>query len=136
MQQVGSDSRDCVEWARRVNSHWIVHHGLKESTNAYLNQLEAGDPERLVRSCERARQLVRVRASGEDPKPWFYAGQLSLATLEEARKFLKGHWFTAACLPGLPSAFQAQMEPEDVGSETREKAQRIREAVAGADTSH
>lgn len=121
-----------VEWARRVNNRWIAHHGLKESARIYLDHLEASDPERLVRSCESARQMVRVCGPGEDPKPWFYAGLFSLVARAEAVQFLQDHWFTASCIPSLPPAFGQSIQPEHVGPETKAKLSRIREVLVAS----
>lgn len=130
MQPMGLQSQEAVEWARRVNNRWIVHHGLKESANAYLSHIESVDQERLVKSCERARQLIRACGSSDDPKPWFYAGLFSLATLEEAREFLAGFEFTVSAIPSLADALASSAVPGVVSEETRQKIQRIRAAVA------
>jgi hypothetical protein len=114
-----------------VNDHWIVRHGLKKSAAAYLDYLEANDPQRLRGSCRRARRLVSVRPPREDPKPWFYAGLFSLATVEEGRLFLADHWFTTACIPALATLVVPPSEPVRLGADTRRKIMRIQEALAG-----
>jgi hypothetical protein len=121
---------EVVLWARRVNGRWIVHHGLKESAEAYLDRLEGSDPERLVRSCERARRLVRECEPGEDPKPWFYAGLFSLATAQEVTQFLERHWFTASSLPSVDFGSSMPIEAQAVGPDTLAKLERLRDAVA------
>lgn len=130
MPPIGSKSPEHVEWARRVNSRWIVHHGLKECAEAYLDHLEAMAPDRLARSCWRAHRLARECEPGEDPKPWFYAGLFSLATPDEAERFLADHWFTASCLPSPASAPGSGTTPAGIGPETQAKLERIRDAVA------
>jgi hypothetical protein len=124
---------DDAAWVRRVNGRWIVHHGLKDSSDAYLTRLESVDPDRFARSCERARLLVRKCPPGEDPKPWFYAGLFSLVTPSEASQFLADHWFTAQCIPGLAKGLGADIRPEGIGLETEAKAQRIRDALGALD---
>ena len=130
MPSTGSQANDFVDWVHRVNGRWIVHHGLKESAEAYLNHLQADDPGRLMDSCARAHQLVHTWAPSEDPKPWFYAGLFSLATAREAERFLDGHWFTVWCIPTLAEKMGNGMRPEGIGPDTESKANRIREAVA------
>jgi len=115
-----------------VNSRWIVHHGLKESAHSYLNHLQSTDPERLVNSSERARAMVRACHPGDDPKPWFYAGLFSQVSTEEAARFLDGHWFTASCIPSLPTEFGERMRPREVGSDTDAIMRRIREVLIGS----
>ena len=62
----------------------------------------------------------------EDPKPWFYAGLFSLATLAEAERFLSGHDFTIACIPALADSDFGSLHPGEVGLPTWEKILRIR----------
>jgi hypothetical protein len=124
-QQPGSDG-----WARKVNSRWIVHHGLREAAESYLNHLEANDPERLAASCERANRLVHACEAGEDPKPWFYAGLFSLATVDEASHFLAEHWFTTACIPSLFGRVEGRAMLQSIGSETQSKIERVRAALS------
>jgi hypothetical protein len=106
---------------------------LKDSAKAYLDHLESADLERLTHSCLRARKMVRQCESGQDPKPWFYAGLFSLATGVEAERFLGGHWFTAACIPGLPETWKTGMAPDEVGPETEAKLECIRAGLAKLD---
>lgn len=86
--------RDAVATAKRINRRWIVHGGLKETAEAYMEWLESKDPARLRRACELALSLVHNHGHGSDPKPWFYAGLFSLADADEARRFLDGHSLT------------------------------------------
>ena len=122
------DSADEVAWARRVNSRWIVHQGLGASAEAYLNHLAQTDSERLARSCRHAQQLVR-ECGQEDKKPWFYAGLFSLATVNEARKFLTGHWFTILAVPPLAAELGSSSPPINMSEPTRDKLQKIREKL-------
>ena len=128
---MSTDTTDDIAWARRVNSRWIVRQGLRASAAAYLDRLESIDPERLQRSCHRARRLTDRYGSAEDPKPWFYAGLFSLATREEADEFLTEHYFTLASLPGHEDEVPAFPGPDSVAASTWEKILRIREGVAG-----
>lgn len=121
--------RDAVEWAGWVNDRWIVHHGLKEAARDYLEKLQREDPERLRNACERARRLVKLCGPGRDPKPWFYAGLFSVATLEEATHYLEGRWFTASCIPAFADTLGKHMAPVGVGPEAQAKLKRIRAAV-------
>jgi len=130
MAPIGVQEPGSAGWAHKVNGRWIVHHGLRESAESYLNHLEANDPERLAASCDRANRLVRACEAGEDPKPWFYAGLFSLATVEEAGCFLVDHWFTTACIPSLVGRVDSRAMPQSIGSETRTKIERVREALA------
>ncbi len=129
MATLGSTPDDPVAWARRVNHRWIVHHGLEENAEAYLNHLQAMDAERLLQSCRRAHRMVHECGMTEDPKPWFYAGLFSLATPPEAATFLKGHWFTAACILSAPA--EPGREPVKLDEQTLAKLRRIREALKG-----
>lgn len=90
----GEDEKGCVEAVHRINERWIVHGGLRSNARDYLAHLEAVDLERMHRSCGMAMRVVRERRELEDPKPLFYAGLFSLATEEEAERFLAGHVLT------------------------------------------
>lgn len=120
---------DAIPWARRVNSRWIVHHGLREAAQQYLDHLERTDPNRLARSCLNARQLTGKAGAAEDPKPWFYAGLFSLATASEVKHFLKDHSFTASAIPALAGEPSLADALANASAETRIKIARIREAV-------
>jgi len=120
---------ESVIWARRVNSRWIVRQGLGENAEMYLKHLEAIDPDRLIRSCELARQLVRKSEPGEDPKPWFYAGLFGLARRDEAERFLQGHWFTPSCIPSLVDSANQPQPSDQIAERTQDKISRIREAL-------
>lgn len=121
---------ETVAWVRELNSRWIVHHGLEKRAEAFLTHLEATDPARLTTACERAVRLVRECEPVEDPKPWFYAGLFSVSTVEEAERYLAGHWFTAECVPSLAGQLKRCTPPGRVGPETEAKIARVRKAVS------
>lgn len=128
-----TDTTDDLAWVKRVNSRWIVRQGLRESSAAYLDHLAATDPEKMMRSCRRARHLTHQSGSGEDPKPWFYAGLFSLATDEEASRFLAEHPFTLAALPRYEGKMPGYLCPDRVAQTTWEKVLRIRQGVTELD---
>jgi hypothetical protein len=130
---ITSPQAETVAWVRELNSRWIVHHGLEQRAAAYLAHLEATDPERLTIACERAAHLVRACGLVEDPKPWFYAGLFSVATLEEAGQYLAGHWFTAECVPSLAGQSRRYAPLQGVGPATEAKIARVRKAISELD---
>ena len=119
---------DDIDWVRHVNGRWIVRESLRGDTSAYLDHLASVDPVRLREACGRARGLRRFHPD-EDPKPWFYAGLFSLATQDEAARFLKGHDFTIACIPKFAKTQLGSLSVEDLVEETAEKIRRIREEL-------
>lgn len=123
-----------VSWASRVNQRWIVHHGLDERAKAYMDHLAQVDPSRLEQSCHLAYQLAR-QAAREDPKPWFYAGLFSLATMEEARDFLANHWFTLSAIPSFSTLPSPADTAGPLGPAARDKLERIRQALSALLTS-
>ena len=123
------DSKDPVAWARRVNSRWFVRDNFGKDTAAYLEHLAGTDPERLLRSCEHALEMMKRRIKGVDPKPWFYAGLFSLATADEARSSLRRRWFTRNSLPALTAEFDPHDPSEPLDPDTRAKLALIRKAV-------
>lgn len=118
-----------VAWANRLNARWIVHHGLDKRAKAYMDHLARVDPARLERSCRLAYRLAR-QAAPEDPKPWFYAGLFSLATVEEAKEFLTNHWFTVSAIPSLPAGICPATVGDAIGQAGRNKIARIKQALA------
>ncbi len=120
---------DEIAWARRVNGQWIVREGFRQIAASYLDALAAREPDRLVRSCARARQMLDRREPLDDPKPWFYAGLFSLATAAEAAEFLRDRDFTLACLPAHDALDLGSMDLESVSEETRATIARIRRAL-------
>jgi len=127
---MSTDTTDDIAWARRVNARWIVREGLRASAAAYLDRLDSIDPERLQRSCRRARRLTDRYGTTEDPKPWFYAGLFSLASGDEVKHFLTEHHFTLALLPGHEDAVPGFICSGSVAASTWDKILRIREGVA------
>jgi hypothetical protein len=121
-------SPDDIAWVRHVNGRWIVRESLRGDALAWIDHLSVVDPARLHEVCRRAR-LLTTSQSGEDPKPWFYAGLFSLATREEASQFLKGHDFTIACIPRLADARLGSLKVDEVRPDTAEKIRRVRAAL-------
>jgi hypothetical protein len=119
---------ECVTRTRQINSRWIVHHHLRQNTELYLEHLSQNDPPRLVSSCRNALWMIEQGDPLEDPKPWFYSGLFSLATADEAKQFLAGHWLTRIVTPAAKALKEA--DPETVGEITWEKIRRLREALA------
>ena len=117
-------SHECVEWARRVNSRWLVHEGLDKTARDYLDHLASVDPLRMERSCRMARLLVGQSRGVEDPKPRFYGGLFSLATPEEAERFFSDRLFIAALWPGDDFS-----PPEGLSEETVQKLAGLREEI-------
>ncbi len=124
-------SRECVEWARRVNSRWLVHEGLNETARMYLDHLADTDPRRLEKSCWIARALVRQNRDTEDPKPRFYGGLFCLATPEEAQRFFSDRLFIAALWPGLELS---SAHVEKLSEETVRKLAALREEIVRVKT--
>jgi hypothetical protein len=117
-------SREAVEWARRVNSRWLVHEGLDVTARDFMNHLAVVDPERLRKSCEMAQLMVSQSRGVEDPKPRFYGGLFSLATAKEAECFFADRLFIAALWPG------GDFVPhEGLGPETVQKMAALREEI-------
>ncbi len=87
-----------VDWARRINSRWIVRQDLRAHAAAYLLHLEANDPRRLSQSCRLAYEMLKLRSSLQDPKPWFYAGLFGVATPLEVAEYASDHSLLAAVL--------------------------------------
>jgi hypothetical protein len=123
------DEDDAFAWVRAVNARWLVHHRLREDAANYLDHLAAVDPARLKRSCGIARSMVQRCGPGSDPKPWFYAGLFSLATVEEGRRFLAGHESTRMAVPKLAEALGSGFTPDRVGESTWALIERIRAAL-------
>lgn len=125
----GVQTPDDIAWVRKVNARWIVREGFREAAAAYLDALERDDPERLWRSCARARSMLDRRDPLDDPKPWFYAGLFSLATPEEAARYLRDRDFTLACLPALDGFDLGSIDRAAVSARTRTTIDRIRAAL-------
>ncbi len=123
-------SIDFVAWVRRVNSRWIVHGELNTMASAYLDHLEQGHPDRLIRSCEVAHRLVHSLEPAEDPKPWFYGGLFSQATAAEAERFLSAHPFLLAIVPSVASVPNLPGGLAGAGPDTIQKIGRLRDALA------
>lgn len=120
-----------IEWAKRVNSSWLVRGGLNDDAESWLRHLETNDPGRLLASCEAARAMCAIRPHLSDPKPWFYAGLFSRATAQEARRFVDAHRITKAAIPAMGKDEEVMLWLERVGPETRELISALRAALAG-----
>lgn len=121
-----------IEWVNRVNSSWIVRGGLNERAREWLDYLASVDDGRLLPSCHAARAMCGLRKPLEDPKPWFYAGLFSLATSEEAVRFLQPYRITMAALPSMAGDENVVLWLDRVGNETRDLVLRLRENLRHA----
>jgi hypothetical protein len=119
------DDRLLEAWVRKVNSRWLVHSGLQHRANAYLDHLASTDRERLISSLRIVRELFRTLGPLEDPKPRFYAGVFSLATNEEARRYLHDHLFTFSLIPAGAHLEHPSADVPEVCSQVR----RLREDI-------
>ena len=118
-----------VDWAERVNSRWIVHFGLGERAEEWMAYLAVHDPQRLLATCQAARAMVALCSKEGDPKPWFYAGLFSEATVDEARRFLTGHRFTSATVPLLEDNPDVRDWVDDLGVETHDLLDKLRRSL-------
>lgn len=123
-----ADACDAEAWVRRVN-RWIVHRGLDDRAEEWLQELAREDDGRLRRSCELARRMTRRVADDEDPKPWFYAGLFGLATRGEAGRFLARHHLTAAVLPVTDGDPDLEAWERGLAPETRDLVAAVREGL-------
>lgn len=119
-----------IEWAKRVNCAWLVRGHLNEHAEAWLDHLAALGDGRLQRSCEIARSMCGIRDRLDDPKPWFYAGLFSLATAEEASRFLASHHITKAAIPAMADDQEVKLWANHISPETRELLARLRQGIA------
>lgn len=74
--------------------------------------------------------MCSLRRKAEDPKPWFYSGLFSLATPEEAARFLATHRVTKAAIPSSAGNPDVELWLDRVGPETQALMQRLRHAIA------
>ncbi len=118
-----------IEWAGRVNQSWFVRGGLKEHAAEWMKYLISLDDGRLLSSSEAARAMCGMRDPLSDPKPWFYAGLFSLATADEARRFLESHRITRAAVPSMRDDETVVLWLDRAGPETRELIDRLRGAI-------
>jgi len=123
---------DDIHWVRHVNGRWLVRESLREDASAYLDHLAATDPARLREVCRRAHVLVGGHP-GEDPKPWFYAGLFSLATMAEAERYLRGHDFTIACIPRFAETDLGSLRVEELAADSADKIRRVKTALEAMD---
>lgn len=117
------------EWVRRVNRTWIVHDDLADHAEAWLDYLAGLDDGRAEQACQAARRMCGLRDELDDPKPWFYAGLFSLATADEAKRFLKTHRVTKATVPSMRDDEDVRLWVDRVSPETLALLTRLREGV-------
>lgn len=123
------DTTDPIAWARLINPVWKVRNGLDQAATEWMDHLERVDPERLRSCCANAAALSRGPGYGSDPKPWFYAGLFSLATPDEARRFLSNHRFTRAVIPALSHDPETELWVATLSEATRALIARVRQAA-------
>lgn len=117
------------EWVRRVNRSWIVRDGLADHAEAWLDHLAGLNDGRAEQACHTARRMCDLRNEFDDPKPWFYAGLFSLATADEAKRFLGSHRVTKATVPSMHDDEDVRLWVDRVGPETLALLTRLREGV-------
>lgn len=117
------------EWARRVNRAWIVHGGLADHAEQWLNHLANLNDGREESACAAAMKMCDLRNPMDDPKPWFYAGLFCLADNGEAKQFLLTHRVTKAVVPSMRGDEEVRLWEERAGEETHALLERLREGV-------
>lgn len=117
------------EWVRRVNRSWIVRDGLADHAEAWLDHLAGLNDGRAQQVCEAARRMCGLRNELDDPKPWFYAGLFSLATQDEAKRFVQNHRVTKATIPSMRDDEDVRLWVDRVSPETLALLTRLREGV-------
>ena len=118
-----------IAWAKRVNRTWLTKGGLNRDADEWMKHLAACGGGRLKRSCENARAMCGFRDPLDDPKPWFYTGLFSLATAEEAKRFLANHRITKAAVPSMRDDEDVILWLDRVGPETLELIERLRAGI-------
>jgi len=118
-----------VEWVRRVNRTWLVHGGLDQAAEQWLDHLQATDPSRLEAACAAARAMCGIRQPLADPKPWFYAGLFHLATAGEAARFISAHRITLATVPAMWRDPDVISWLGRMGQETRDLVHALRDGI-------
>ena len=119
-----------IDWVKRVNRTWLTKGGLNEHADAWMKHLAACGNGRLKHSCENARAMCSLRNPLDDPKPWFYSGLFSLATAEEAKRFISTHRITKAAIPSMHNDEDVILWLDRVGPETLELIERLRAGIA------
>lgn len=123
-------SLSAEDWVRRVNRSWIVRNHLNEHAEEWLAYLAALGDGRFQKACANARAMCGLRKPSEDPKPWFYSGLFSLATAEEARRFLEKHRITKAALPSMAEEAEVKLWLDRISPETKELMNRLRDGIS------
>lgn len=118
-----------VEWARRINSRWIVRRDLRDHAEAYLKHLEQVDTERLSQSGRFAYEMLKLRPSLQDPKPWFYAGLFGLATPLEVAEYASDHSLLAAVLSPSRTGNGWGLSDASIRKETRDLIKVLRASL-------
>ncbi len=118
-----------LDWVIRVNRSWIVRSNLNQHAESWLDYLGRLNDGRLERVCKIARAMCSQRDRQIDPKPWFYAGLFSLATLEEAKLFVVTHRLTKAVIPAMRYSEEVLLWIDRVGPETDELVYRLRDVL-------
>ena len=80
--------------------------------------------------------MCGLRPPLEDPKPWFYAGLFSLATSEEAARYLQPYRVTMAALPSMADDGNVILWLDEMGNEARNLVFRLREKLRHACKRH
>jgi hypothetical protein len=119
-----------LDWVKRVNRTWLVRGRINEHADAWLEYLASLADGRLLRSCGNARAMCDARERLDDPKPWFYAGLFSLATADEARRFLATHRITSAAIPSMWDDPDVSLWLDRAGPETRVLIDRLRANIS------
>lgn len=119
-----------IEWVKRVNRTWLTKGGINQHADSWMEFLAGNDPARLLLSCENARAMCGIRNPLDDPKPWFYSGLFSLATAEEAKRFISTHRITKASIPSMHDDDEVVLWLDRVGPETKELIERLRAGIA------
>lgn len=124
---------DEISWVKGFNGRWIVRAELRKNAADYLDHLSRTDPARLRQSCRRVKLLTDRYGHDEDPKPWFYSALFSLATVQEAKRYLAEHDFTLAAIPRFAEASPELLGSDRVAVKTSEKIFRIRKVLEDLD---
>jgi hypothetical protein len=123
------DSATSPEWAHRVNRAWIVRNELSDRADEWLNYLQSKNDPRLADSCRIAHVMCQRRNQAEDPKPWFYSGLFSNATIDEAKLYLTNHRLTLAVVPAMWNEEEVKSWISEISPETKGLLERLRAEV-------
>lgn len=124
-----NSAKSSVDWVKRINRSWIVHHQLDQRAEAWMTYLGEADDGRLEQSCEMARAMCAKRDDLDDPKPWFYAGLFHLASEGEVKRFLDAHRITKATVPSMSEDEGVALWLDRVSQETITLLDRLKNAL-------